>query len=94
MAVPRLVRALARTHGELVLIHPFREGNGRCARLLSYLMAIQAGLPSLHFESLAGRGKRAYVAAIHSAVGGSYGPLEVLFAKVIETTLTSYSRRS
>lgn len=29
-----LVAGLARTHAELVLIHPFREGNGRCARLL------------------------------------------------------------
>ena len=27
-----LVRALAETHAELVLIHPFREGNGRVAR--------------------------------------------------------------
>ncbi len=32
-------------HEELVLIHPFREGNGRVARLLSTLMAFQAGLP-------------------------------------------------
>ena len=31
--------ALAEVHVELVLIHQFREGNGRCARLLSILMA-------------------------------------------------------
>ncbi|TAK86063.1 MAG: hypothetical protein EPO20_09750 [Betaproteobacteria bacterium] len=32
--------ALAETHVELVLIHPFREGNGRIARALSTLMAL------------------------------------------------------
>ena len=33
--------ALAVVHAELVLIHPFREGNGRLARLLATLMALQ-----------------------------------------------------
>ena len=36
-----IIRALAETHVELVLIHPFREGNGRLARILSSLMALQ-----------------------------------------------------
>jgi len=31
---------------ELILIHPFREGNGRIARFLSVLMALQAGKSS------------------------------------------------
>ena len=37
-----VVHALAETHVELVLIHPFRDGNGRLARVLSSLMALQA----------------------------------------------------
>jgi cell filamentation protein len=41
----RLVRALAWTHAEFILIHPFREGNGRLARLLNTMMALQAGRP-------------------------------------------------
>jgi cell filamentation protein len=40
-------RAMATVHVEFVLIHPFREGNGRCARLLATLMGLQAGLPAL-----------------------------------------------
>jgi cell filamentation protein len=44
-----ILHALAETHIELVLIHPFREGNGRVARILSTLMALQAGLPLLDF---------------------------------------------
>lgn len=43
MDEPSLTAALAHTHAELVLIHPFREGNGRCARLMGWLMALQAG---------------------------------------------------
>jgi cell filamentation protein len=47
-----VVHALAETHVELVLIHPFREGNGRVARILFTLMALQAGLPLLDFGLL------------------------------------------
>lgn len=93
MDEPRLIRALARTHAELVLIHPFRDGNGRCARLLAYLMAVQAGLPSLDFSVLAGRGKRKYVGAIQAAVGRDYAPLETLFTTVIRKTWSSYGGR-
>ena len=65
----RLVSALAHTHGELVIIHPFREGNGRCARLLAWLMALQAGLPPLDFAPLAGRGKRGLLRGQPGGIG-------------------------
>jgi cell filamentation protein len=90
MDTVRLARALARTHAELVIIHPFREGNGRCARLLAYLMALQAGLPTLDFDLLAGRGKKAYIAAIHAAFSGNHAPLEERFAAVIGRTSRPY----
>lgn len=82
-----LVQALARTHAELVLIHPFREGNGRCARLLAWLMALQAGWPPLDFSPLSGRGRAAYFAAIQAAVGRDYKPLQVCFSRVLRRTL-------
>lgn len=86
----RLVAALARTHAELVIIHPFRDGNGRCARLLAWLMALQAGLPPLDFSPLAGRGKAAYFAAIHAAFRMDYAPLEARFAAVIRRTWRTF----
>ena len=43
------IRAISVVHTELVLIHPFREGNGRVARLLAILMASQMGWPPLDF---------------------------------------------
>lgn len=81
-----LAAALARTHAELVLIHPFREGYGRCARLLSWLMALQAGWPPLDFSPLSGRGKTAYFAAIQAALAHDYAPLESCFSRVLART--------
>jgi cell filamentation protein len=85
----RLLDALARTHAEFILIHPFREGNGRLARLLNTLMALQAGSPALDFDGLRGQKKRDYIAAIHAAMGCDYRPLEAVFAEVLRR-----SRRS
>jgi cell filamentation protein len=89
----RLVLALAITHAELVLIHPFREGNGRCARLLAWLMALQAGLPPLDFSPMAGRNKVNYIASIHAALGNDYGPMQTRFKAVIRRTLNACGAR-
>lgn len=87
-----LAEALAEVHAELILIHPFRDGNGRLARLLAVLMALQAGLPELKFKSLHEQGNRTYVAAIHAAMGRNYSPLANLFRRVIDWTVVSSKR--
>lgn len=84
-----MARALAEVHGELILVHPFREGNGRLARLLALLMGLQAGLPPLDFSPLAGRGKRSYIAGIHAALDRDYVPLSAMFMRVIARSRTS-----
>lgn len=38
-----LIKAIAVTHVEFILIYPFREGNGRQSQLLDDVMAVQAG---------------------------------------------------
>lgn len=78
-----IAAALAEVHAELILIHPFREGNGRLARLLALLMALQAGLPPLDFSPLTGRGRPTYIAGIHAALGREYRPLAAMFGRVI-----------
>ncbi len=78
--------ALAIVHSELILIHPFRDGNGRVARLLALLMALQAGLPPLDFSPLDGRGKAAYIVAIHAAMDHDYQLMTDCFSRVIERT--------
>lgn len=79
-----VVRALAETHVELVLIHPFRDGNGRLARALSTLMALQAGLPLLDFRVLAETKKNGYIAAIQAGLDKHYVPMESLVREIIE----------
>ena len=81
-----VAEALAIVHAELILIHPFREGNGRIARLLALLMGLQAGLPPLDFSPLDGRGKRDYIAGIHAAMDRNYGKLTGTFRRAIDRT--------
>lgn len=78
-----LALALAEVHAELILVHPFREGNGRLARLLAVLMALQSGLPPLDFSPMLGRGRRIYIGGIHAAMGRDYQPLAAVFEKII-----------
>jgi hypothetical protein len=72
-AIAKVANAIGVVHAELVLIHPFREGNGRCARLLATLMGLQAGLPPLRFGALDGRNRKRYFAAVNAAMGGTTG---------------------
>lgn len=83
----RTAKALAVVHTELVLIHPFRDGNGRLARLLATLMALQAGLPPLDFGSLMGYKRKVYFAAIQAGLDRDYKPMEEIFSGVIRKTL-------
>ncbi len=82
--------ALAVVHAELILIHPFHEGNGRCARVLSTLMALQADLPALDFSGVQGKEKRYYIAAIHQAMERNYEPMKEVFRRVIARSLRVY----
>lgn len=82
-----IVNALAEAHVELVLVHPFREGNGRIARALSTLMALQAGLPPLDFSLIAGKRKTAYFAAVQAGMDRNYGLMASLFDETIDQTL-------
>jgi len=88
-----IAKALAVVHTELVLIHPFREGNGRMARMLSILMALQGGLPPLDFKDMIGKDKEKYIRAIQIGVGGDYAPMEKVFAAVIRKTLRAHEPR-
>ncbi|HBA70799.1 MAG: hypothetical protein A2X82_02545 [Geobacteraceae bacterium GWC2_55_20] len=90
--VEDVVAALAEVHVELILIHPFREGNGRIARLLSVLMALQAGLPPLDFSEIQEAKRDEYFAAVQAGMDRNYKPMESVFNGVIERTLAACGR--
>ena len=79
-----VAESLAMVHVELVLIHPFREGNGRLARLLAMLMGLQAGLPMLVFDEMEGALREKYFAAVRDGAGRDYNPMKGLFSRIIE----------
>ncbi len=84
-----IANAIAITHAELILIHPFREGNGRLARLFANLMALQAGLPFLDFTTLVEE-RIFYIVGIQEGLEGRYERLTGLFKTVIQKTLAQY----
>ena len=79
-----VIHALAEVHVELILIHPFREGNGRVARMLSTIMASQARLPILNYKDNTSKKRKEYCAAINNGLSREYKPMERLFGKIIE----------
>lgn len=85
-------QALAVVHAELILIHPFREGNGRCARLLAVLMGLQAGLPALDFSGVRGPEKQRYITAIHAGMDRDYAPMTAVYRRIISRTLRAVNR--
>jgi len=78
--------ALAEVHVEIVLIHPFREGNGRVSRLLATLMALQAGLPLLDISGLRGSARPGHFAAVQAGLDRRYRPMADLFTQLISAT--------
>ena len=90
----QIVQALAEVHVELILIHPFREGNGRLARVLSTLMSLQAGLPPLDFTSIEKlKKKQEYFRAVQIGLDKNYEPMKKIFGEVIEETLSRFEKK-
>ncbi len=70
------VRA-AMAHLHLVSVHPFRDGNGRIARIVQSLVLARQGLLAPEFVSIEeylGRNTDAYYATLQKVQGGSYQP--------------------
>lgn len=74
------IEGLARVHAELLYIHPFREGNGRTARVLLNLMLRKNGWEPLDFSKMNEELFQQYVIAVQSSAMKNYEPMK----KVIE----------
>jgi cell filamentation protein len=76
---------LAVLHNEFIIIHPFREGNGRTIRLLLYLIALQADYKGLDFGMIDEKGKsyKRYIEAIQQGLDGNH----TFMAEIIQEAL-------
>lgn len=79
---PELVSYLAECHVEFILIHPFREGNGRLSRLLFDMLSVLAGKGVLDY-SLWDEHKIFYFKAIQAGVSGNYRPMMQLVSDIL-----------
>jgi cell filamentation protein len=95
--IERVLADVAEVHAELLLIHPFREGNGRLARWLSELMVLQAGFPMPVYK-FTGRGSKSegarYLTAVKSGYAQDYRPLVDFFAAAVERGLSVEGSRT
>lgn len=69
-----LIDAIAVTHVEFILIHPFREGNGRLSRLLADVMAVQGGRDPMDYSGWKAD-REGYFSAIQHGMAGDYGTM-------------------
>jgi len=76
-----LIEALAKVHIEYILVHPFREGNGRLSRLLAVVMALQAEQPLLDFSYM-DNNKDEYFSAIQAGLDNEE-PMKEMFRRVL-----------
>jgi Fic family protein len=70
------VRA-AMAHLHVASVHPFRDGNGRIARIVQSLVLAREGLMAPEFVSIEeylGRNTEAYYATLQKVQGGTYRP--------------------
>lgn len=76
-----LINDIAVVHSELLFIHPFREGNGRTARVLANLMSRKNGYSSLKFELI---NFDEYVYAVQNAANKDYTKMTSLIQSIFQ----------
>jgi len=77
-----LISDIAKVHGELLFIHPFREGNGRTARILANLMARKQGYSSLKFELVGEKEFELYVKSVQLSAHKDYSLMAKFIASI------------
>lgn len=80
----KAIESAARLHHLLVWIHPFIDGNGRLARLLTNLRLMRAGFPPVVLQK---KVRKTYYSALEKGAAGDLKPLAMLIARDVNTAL-------
>ena len=70
-----------------VWIHPFKDHNGRVARLLTNLLFLNLGFPIVSIKAETGIDREQYVAAMKAADNHDYSKLEELISQALRENL-------
>lgn len=82
-----VIPLLAWFQHRIVWIHPFKDYNGRIARLLTNLLALNLNLPIISIRAETGRDRKRYIEAMKAADNHDYSKLEDLIAEALEESL-------
>lgn len=82
-----VISLLAWFQHRFVWIHPFKDYNGRVARLLTNLLLLNLGLPILTVKAETGKDRDKYIEAMKAADQNDLSKLENLLAKALEENL-------
>jgi len=82
-----VISLLAWFQHQLVWIHPFKDYNGRVARLLTNLLTLSLGLPATEIKADRKQDRDRYVKAMKLADQNDFLKLENLLAKALEENL-------
>lgn len=78
-----IILTVAQIIGELLFIHPFREGNGRIAKLVGTILFLQKDYPSLDLSNIHDNN---WINASLDAYAKNYDPLVSILRKALETS--------
>lgn len=81
------VELAAHAHFWFVHIHPFHDGNGRIARLLSNFVLLRNHYPFIIFRKVE---RKQYLDALQKADEGYFKPFLVYFARLLEQMLDTH----
>lgn len=82
-----VISLLAWFQHRFVLIHPFKDYNGRVARLLTNLLALNLDLPIIAIKAETGADRQGYIKAMKAADKHNYSKLEKLIAGALKESL-------
>ncbi|MBI2314760.1 Fic family protein [Candidatus Daviesbacteria bacterium] len=82
-----VISLLAWFQHQFVWIHPFKDYNGRIARLLTNLLVLNYGLPALEIKAETGQDRQRYIKAMKAADDHDPSKLESLLAKALKESL-------
>ncbi len=77
------VKLLAWFQHKFVFIHPFQDYNGRTARMLTILLLLKLGLPTIEIKAETGTDRKKYIKAMREADEGNLLLLEDLISQAI-----------
>lgn len=80
-----IIDFVALTHEKFTFIHPFIDGNGRCARLLVNLLLMQKGFPPIVILKTE---RKKYIRTLEQAHNENYPPFVNFMARNIEQSLS------